>query len=426
MEHSDVIVIGGGLAGLAAAATAARQGAKVVLLEARSELGGRAATDERDGFLLNLGPHALYLGGAGREVLAGFGIDPPGGFPEAEAWASDGDVVGPLPADARSLVRTPLLGWPAKVAWARLASSLRTLDVGPLAGVTLADWLDAEVRHDSVRRLVELLVRVSSYTNAPELMSAGAAIAQLRLGLRGVRYLDGGWQSMVASLRATALELGAHVERGEVTSVEYDGTVWTAVAGGSSWSAATVVVAAGGPDVATRLLGVEPWFAVAPPTTASSLDLGLRRMPDHPVLFGADRPLYLSTHAPAAALAPAGLVLSIALKYHAPGEALDHREVRAELEEHAARAGVREADVVMRRYLHRSVVTHGLPLAAAGGLSGRPGVSVPDRPGAFVAGDWVGGHGHLADASLSSGRDAGLAAAAALASSGASRAGQRA
>ena len=143
MEHSDVIVIGGGLAGLAAAATAARQGATVVLLEARSELGGRAATDERDGFLLNLGPHALYLAGAGREVLAGFGIDPPGGFPQVEAWASDGDVVGPLPADARTLVRTPLLGWPAKVAWARLASSLRTLDVGPLAGVTLADWLDA-------------------------------------------------------------------------------------------------------------------------------------------------------------------------------------------------------------------------------------------------------------------------------------------
>ncbi len=195
---------------------------------------------------------------------------------------------------------------------------------------------------------------------------------------------------------------------------------------GGSWSGATVVVAAGGPDLATRLLGVEPWFAVAPPTTASSLDLGLRRMPDHPVLFGADRPLYFSTHAPAAALAPAGLVLSVALKYHAPGETLDHHEVRAELEEHAARAGVREDDVVLRRYLHRSVVTHGLPLAAAGGLAGRPGVSVPERAGAFVAGDWVGGVGHLADASLSSGRDAGLAAAAAAVSSGTPRAGQRA
>ena len=70
---------------------------------------------------------------------------------------------------------------------------------------------------------------------------------------------------------------------------------------------------------------------------------------------------------------------------------------------------------MLRRYLHRSVVTHGLPLAAAGGLAGRPGVSVPERAGAFVAGDWVGGVGHLADASLASGRDAGLAAAAAVA-----------
>ena len=61
----------------------------------------------------------------------------------------------------------------------------------------------------------------------------------------------------------------------------------------------------------------------------------------------------------------------------------------------------------MSRYLHRMVVTHGLPLASTGGLAGRPGVAVPGRQGAFVAGDWVGGVGQLADASLASGSAAG-------------------
>ncbi len=54
-----IIVIGGGWAGLTAAATAATAGAEVVLLEARSELGGRARTETNNGFLFNQGAHAL-------------------------------------------------------------------------------------------------------------------------------------------------------------------------------------------------------------------------------------------------------------------------------------------------------------------------------------------------------------------------------
>ncbi len=41
---ADVIVIGGGVAGLSAAASLAEHGERVVLLEARPELGGRTST----------------------------------------------------------------------------------------------------------------------------------------------------------------------------------------------------------------------------------------------------------------------------------------------------------------------------------------------------------------------------------------------
>ena len=67
-ERFDIAVIGAGLAGLAAAAGAAEAGRHVVLLDAHRP-GGRAQVDDRNGYRFNRGPRALYIGGAGDEVL---------------------------------------------------------------------------------------------------------------------------------------------------------------------------------------------------------------------------------------------------------------------------------------------------------------------------------------------------------------------
>lgn len=55
----DVVVVGAGIAGLAAATTAAAAGLSVVVVEASDGVGGRMRTDAVDGFLLDRGFHVF-------------------------------------------------------------------------------------------------------------------------------------------------------------------------------------------------------------------------------------------------------------------------------------------------------------------------------------------------------------------------------
>ena len=61
--QTDVVVVGGGMAGLTAACYLARAGVDVTLFEKAPTLGGRAATQGFDDFRFNRGIHALYTGG---------------------------------------------------------------------------------------------------------------------------------------------------------------------------------------------------------------------------------------------------------------------------------------------------------------------------------------------------------------------------
>src|SRR5262245_56905611 len=70
------IVIGGGPAGLVAAAHLADSGIQTTVLEASRTLGGRASSQHKDGFWLNEGPHALYVGGPGMRELRALGVKP--------------------------------------------------------------------------------------------------------------------------------------------------------------------------------------------------------------------------------------------------------------------------------------------------------------------------------------------------------------
>ncbi len=418
----DLIVVGAGIAGLAAALTALadpaetpgrpgqtrpRSHPRVLVLDAHPA-GGRARTTEQHGYLHNVGPHALYRSGALAALLHRHGVEVSGGEPPSGTAIMVRDGQGhPMRLSPTSMLRTSLLTPGERLRLLALFATVQRAKPAQLVGRSVDEWLAPYPRR--VRQFADMLIRVSSYTDAPDVFDAGAAVAQLQLAIGpGVQYLDGGWQSIVAGCVSVLAAAGVEVLTGEETLTVRSGersalvSVTTSTA---THTANAVVIAGGGPETAERLTGasVQGLDRITAPVTASTLDLALATA--RPALaFALDAPLYLSAHAPAARLAPEGRGLVSLMRYHSPGtDAGDPAVRRAELRAFADHAGIGERDVVHERYLHRMVVTHGAPTAAGGGLAGRPTVDALGLPGVYLAGDWVGAEGLLADAAAASG-----------------------
>jgi len=350
-------------------------------------------------------------------------IDPAGGTPPTSGGlAYRAGQLHALPGGAVSLLSTGLLGVAEKLEFGRLLTRLPKLDTEPLNGETLAAFLAREVRSPRIREVVEAVVRLTCYAHAPERISAGAAIAQLVLGLNpGVRYLDGGWQSMVDAVVAAARAAGAELRSGvRVDRVEHDGRVrWLALEGGESVAADAVILALG-PDEASQLVdgGRHSFFARAGASCsavrAACLDLGLARLPvpKRPFALGIDRPLYFSVHSASAKLAPEGAALVQVARYLGPDEQPGREELETEFERmlDVVQPGWREV-VVTRKLLRDVVVTHDLPQAARGGLRGRTPGQVTGVANLWLAGDWIGPEGMLVDGVFASARLAARAAA---------------
>ncbi|HVG21815.1 MAG TPA: oleate hydratase [Blastocatellia bacterium] len=419
-QQSDAIIVGGGVAGLAAAVFLARGGKSVRLFEQSHAAGGRARTRQQEGFYLNIGPHALYRGGRGIEVLRELGVEVRGRIPSLSgAFAVRGGVKHTFPAGMVSLLTTSLFGLSAKLETARLLGSIAKLDGQAAMGTSLREWVDSHISHAEVREFLHAVFRVSTYTNAPEQMSAGAAIEQLKKAFgKGVLYLDGGWQTIVDGLMEKAVQSGVLVETGaKVEAVEHDmkgAARGVRLADGRAFPTRNVVIASS-PAIAARLVehgqqtSLARWADEATPVKAACLDVALEYLPRPKATFalGIDRPLYLSVHSATARLAPEGGAMIHVAKYlptdHSDSPGAVERELEGLLD--LLQPGWRAA-VAQRRFLPDMIVMNAVATAGRDGTQGRPGPRVSDVPGLFVSGDWVGGEGLLVDASLASAKQA--------------------
>jgi protoporphyrinogen oxidase len=399
MASHQVNIVGGGIAGLIAAVELARAGVKVRVFEAGNSFGGRARTRNADGFMLNQGPHALYVGGAFKRTLDRLGIPHSGGraLGGTRQAIFDGQLHD-LPTTAKTLFGTSLLGMRDKVQFARV---FKAITDGATSEGSFAHWLDAQKLRARVRASFEALGRLTGYANGSEVVSAAALLDQIRLGLKGTLYLDGGWATLVDGLATAAREAGAELHAGaRVERVTGDSVV---MADGATWSGGATLLALG-PAEASALtpdvVSLAEEAREARSARVNALDLALSRMPDRADDFaiGIDKPYYFSLHSKSAKLAPGeGAVVHVA-KYLPVGE-MPARDAIEELE--------RVADLVMpgwralevkRQELCGMVVANALPRWDRK----RAPVQVKDAPGVFVAGDWVGDEGMIADAAAAS------------------------
>lgn len=405
---ADLVVVGGGIGGLATAALAARGGLKVTLVERASHLGGRATTQEMGGGLFNQGPHALYRGGPAVRVLRKLGVAYKGRQPSSTSlWVARDGAIQPLTAGPLSLLGSPVLAWAGKLELARVLMAIQTVGTDALQSVTLDVWLNEVVRSTKVREVVQALTRVTTYTNAPQVMSAGAAIQQMRTALRhSVLYLDGGWQTLVDGLRTSAVSAGVElVAQARVEAIERDASGIRAVAlqDGRRIETRRAVLAVS-PSVAASLTGLPQLsrFAVdATPAHAACLDLALRRLPRPRTILaqGLDEPTYLSVHTRYARLSSNGVQVVHVAKYLPPGDAgLDARP-RLEALTDLMQPGWRD-ELIEARFMPRMCVIQAIPRADRGGQ--RAPVVVSDVPGLFLVGDSIGSEGMLSDAVFAS------------------------
>ncbi len=414
MKGQNVIVIGGGIAGLTAATFLAHAGKSVTLCEKAKTVGGRATTEEKKGFHFNLGPHALYADGHGARILRELGIEFTGGKPSSSgAYAVFQGRKHTFPNGGVSLMTTSLFGLAAKMEAARLLGSLGKIDAQAIQHISICEWLETEIRQPEVRLLISALFRVSTYANDPDLMSAGAALAQFQMAVASnVYYLDGGWQTLVNGLRSTAEKAGVKIlTQAKAEKIVHDKNVKGVQLSDGSMLEAPAVIAAVSPNEACDLVEnasqteLGKWAKNATPVKAACLDVALKSLPQPRAIFalGIDAPLYLSVHSATAKLAPNGGAMIHAAKYLPTNTKDSAQAVEQELENllDLTQPGWRE-QIIEKRFLPGMTVSHAIVDAERGGYAGRPGPAVPDIEGLFVAGDWVGKTGMLADASFAS------------------------
>lgn len=419
LREFDVIVIGGGIAGLLAAAFASRAGASVLLLEAAPEFGGRARTRNVAEYHFNQGAHGIYRGGFLDRALDDLGVIVTGNVPDlAAGFVVNDNQLHQAPFGAAGLASTSLLTDVEKGELVSVFRKLRDPARQTPPGLTADDALAALSQSSMIRSVVAALMRVTSYVHAPKVVDGSAILDQLRIGLTtSVLYLDGGWGTMIDQLQSACVKLGARLRSGaRVASIEH-GPVWRVLlANGAAITAGAIILAVDPAQANTLSPATRNLHCATEPIPArvACLDIGLARLPRPDILWalGVDRPLYFSVHSAAARLAPEGAALVHVMHYLEPGEKPDRDHIVGELEGlmDLTQPGWRDHERA-RQFLPVMPVITSIPLARAGGMNARPQVAIENVEGHFIAGDWVGPVGMLADAAAASGRSAGEAAA---------------
>ena len=411
----DIVIIGGGLAGYVAANYLAKTKLSILLLEKENQSGGRAKTNVVKNHYFNFGPHALYKKGKATSILEELDIKLNGRSPKLNCCLMENNQKFSAPFTPLDFFSTQFLNGKERFEWATVLLKLISIDPETLTQCTFENWVKQSTQSEKIQSLLFLLSRLTTYCPTPERICAKVAVSQLQLVMKGVLYIDGGWQTIIDQLHNKAVVDGINIQTHrmvkEIHPLERE-NFQLILSNDEAINSRYVLSTVGPKELSQMIVKNEPspqidTFNHIPSIQGASLDVALTHLPNPNLLFamGITEPYYYSVHSHYAQLSKDknSTVLHV-FKYLNRDEHIATKLVKNELQNFLEKIqpGWKKHEITSR-FIPKITVNQRLPQLEDEKRFLR---SETDIQGLYIAGDWTSSDHILADAAVYTGKKA--------------------